>query len=62
MTSLQDNNSRLIVENYTEDLALLPKIPTTHMENIKNIDQALDVYLDTFRACIYESRDIGDFV
>ena len=32
------------------------------MENIKNIDQALDVYLDTFRACIYESRDIGDFV
>ena len=32
------------------------------MKNIKNITEYSMFYLDTFRACIYESRDIGDFV
>ena len=41
-----------VVENYTEDFILLPKIPATHMKNIKNITKYSVNYIDTFRACI----------
>ena len=43
----------LVVENYTKDSVLLPKIPATHMKNIKNITEYSVNYIDTFRACIF---------